>query len=204
MSDTDKVSHDSVPCNPPGDEFSREGALYPLDFVYRCAGVGVPDFEPVKAVEIPEPARSLLDHETDMTLTLEAHYGRPIVLRTLCSCVHEDSYFRRVLLVHGPSGRPVEMGAIRIHLNLFRDDVRQRILENHVPLGRILHEENVLRKSRPQTFLRVTPNPEMMGVFWMPEPETLYGRRTVMFIEGAEAADIVEILPTPWSPDDAG
>lgn len=193
-----------VPCNPPGENLSRDGVLFPLDFVYRCAGVALPGFAQVEADRIPPPARGLLDHEADMTLTLEDYYGRPIVLRTLCCCVHEDSYFRRVLLVHGPTGRPVEMGAIRIRLNLFRDDVRRRILENHVPLGRILHEENVLRKSRPRAFLRVTPNPEMMGVFWMAEPDTLYGRRTVMDIEGAEAADIVEILPTPWSPDDAG
>jgi len=187
----------------PQDQGDAASPLFPLDFVYRRTGLAAPDFATIESGEIPEPAQRLLAHQNDMTLTLEAHYGRPIVLRTLFTCRQGDSYYRRVLLVHGPTGRPVEMGAIRIHLDLFRDEVRERILENHVPLGRILHEEEVLRESRPRAFLRVTPNPEMMGVFWMDEPQSLFGRRTLMHIDGAAAADVVEVLPEPWSLDDA-
>ena len=49
--------------------------------------------------------------------------------------------------------------------------------------------------SHPTVFLSVTPNPEMMGVFWMREPKTLYGRRTVMRHQGVKIGDIVEVLP---------
>jgi hypothetical protein len=44
-------------------------------------------------------------------------------------------------------------------------------------------------------FLAVTPNPEMMGLFWMREPRTLYGRRTEAFLRGTKIGDIVEVLP---------
>ena len=44
-------------------------------------------------------------------------------------------------------------------------------------------------------FLAITPNPEMMGVFWMREPKTLYGRRTEIVRDGAKIGDIVEVLP---------
>ena len=44
-------------------------------------------------------------------------------------------------------------------------------------------------------FLQVTPNAEMMGVFWMREPKTLYGRRTEMMQDGEKIGDIVEVLP---------
>jgi hypothetical protein len=44
-------------------------------------------------------------------------------------------------------------------------------------------------------FLAVIPNPEMMGVFWMREPKTLYGRRTEMIRNGTKIGDIVEVLP---------
>ena len=44
-------------------------------------------------------------------------------------------------------------------------------------------------------FLAVTPNSEMMGVFWMAEPRTLYGRRTEIIHEGSKIGDIVEVLP---------
>ena len=30
-------------------------------------------------------------------------------------------------------------------------------------------------RHQPRAFLSVDPNPEMMGVFWMREPRTLYG-----------------------------
>jgi hypothetical protein len=35
----------------------------------------------------------------------------------------------------------------------------------------------------------------MMGVFWMREPRTLYGRQTEMTVGGRKIGDIVEILP---------
>ena len=50
-------------------------------------------------------------------------------------------------------------------------------------------------ESRPRAFLAIKPNPEMMGVFWMREPRTLYGRRTEMIHDGVKIVDIVEVLP---------
>ena len=44
-------------------------------------------------------------------------------------------------------------------------------------------------------FLAVEPNPEMMGVFSMREPRTLYGRQTEIIQSGAKNGDIVEVLP---------
>jgi hypothetical protein len=35
----------------------------------------------------------------------------------------------------------------------------------------------------------------MMGVFWMREPRTLYGRRTEVLLDGRAIGDIVEVLP---------
>ena len=49
--------------------------------------------------------------------------------------------------------------------------------------------------SDPTAFLEVTPNAEMMGVFWMPEARTIYGRQTQVTIAGEKVGDIVEIVP---------
>ena len=73
--------------------------------------------------------------------------------------------------------------------------IRAQILSNRVPLGRLLRDGGVDYKSLPKVFLAVTPNPEMMGVFWMREPRTLYGRQTEMKLDGRKIGDIVEILP---------
>ncbi|MPY89822.1 MAG: hypothetical protein GEU99_18105 [Luteitalea sp.] len=177
------------------DATSSNGILYPLDVVYARAGLAEPRVARISPEEIPLPYRSLLVHESDMTVTLEQHFGGPVLLRPLSTFSARGSYFRRVLLVQEYSGRPVEMGAIRIQLDAFRPRIRAEILRNEVPLGRILRRRGVDFKSRAKVFLAITPNPEMMGVFWMREPRTLYGRRTEVFHHGAKIGDIVEVLP---------
>ena len=102
---------------------------------------------------------------------------------------------RRVLLAQEYSGRPVEMGAIRIKLAALPRKVQAEIRRNQVPLGRLLRDAGVDFTSMPREFFEVVPNPEMMGVFWMREPRTLYGRRTEMSVGGRKIGDIVEVLP---------
>jgi len=168
---------------------------YPLDVVYAQAGIPAPLARPVAPARIPPPYHALLVHERDMTLTLEAHFGGRVVLRPLSTFQDGHAYFRRVLLVQEYSARPVEMGAIRIDLAAFAPRLQSAILRARVPLGRVLRDGGVDYRSRPSGYLRVTPNPEMMGVFWMREPRTLYGRTTEMNVAGRKVGDIVEILP---------
>jgi hypothetical protein len=173
----------------------RSRPPYPLDVVYAQAGIEPPLTRPVAAERIPSPYRSLLVHERDMTLTLEAHFGGRVTLRALSTFHDGHSYFRRVLLVQEYSARPVEMGAIRIDLDAFAPRIRAAILRNKVPLGRLLRDGGIDYKSRPTQFLSVKPNSEMMGVFWMREPRRLFGRQTAMSVDGRKIGDIVEILP---------
>jgi hypothetical protein len=171
------------------------GVLYPLDFVYARAGVPPPQVRLVEPDDIPLPYHSLLVHQNDMTVTLERHFGGRVVLRPLSTFSSGVSYFRRVLLAQEYSGRPVEMGAIRIRLDAFAPRIRALIRQNEIPLGRILRDGGVDFKSVAKVFLAITPNPEMMGVFWMREPRTLYGRQTEVIYRGAKIGDIVEVLP---------
>jgi chorismate-pyruvate lyase len=174
---------------------SSNGILFPLDFVYARSGVELPKVKAIEPDDIPSPYRSLLVHQSDMTLTLERHFGGRVSLRPLATFQYGPWYFRRVLLAQEYTGRPVEMGAIRIRIPAFPARIQRQILRNDVPLGRLLRDGGVDYESRPTVFLSVTPNPEMMGVFWMREPKTLYGRRTEMIHDGAKIGDIVEVLP---------
>jgi hypothetical protein len=131
-----------------------------------------------------------------MTLTLEQHFGGRVALRVLSTYRSRQWYFRRVLLVQEYSGRPVEMGAIRVDLSVLKPRVRSRILRNEVPLGRILRDEGAGFRTRSKVFLKITSNSEMMGVFWLREARTLYGRQTEVFSsKGARIGDILEVLP---------
>ena len=169
--------------------------LHPLDLAYARAGLEPPDARPIAPDDIPQPYRSLLVHQRDMTLTLEAHFGGRVVLRPLSTFTAGPWYYRRVLLAQEYSGRPVEMGAIRIKLAAFPRKVQAEIRRNQVPLGRILRDGGVDFTSMPREFFAVAPNAEMMGVFWMREPRTLYGRRTEVLLDGKALGDIVEVLP---------
>ena len=174
---------------------NQNGLLYPLDLVYMRAGVAMPQVRVVAPDEIPLPYRWLLVHDNDMTLTLERHFGGSVALRPLSTFTSGRSYFRRVLLVQEYSGHPVEMGAIRMRLDVFSPRLQSKILRNEIPLGRLLRDGKVEYQSRVKSYLSVTPNAEMMGVFWMREPQTLYGRRTEVIHHGTKIGDIVEVLP---------
>ena len=169
--------------------------LHPLDLAYRRAGLEPPAATAIAPDRIPQPYRSLLVHQRDMTLTLEAHFGGRVVLRPLTTFTVGPWYYRRVLLAQEYSGRPVEMGAIRIKLAALPRRVQTEIRRNRIPLGRLLRDAGVDFTSMPREFFAVSPNPEMMGVFWMREPRTLYGRRTEVLLDGRAIGDIVEVLP---------
>ena len=174
---------------------NHTGLLYPLDLVYLRAGVDMPKVTVVAPGQIPLPYRSLLVHDSDMTLTLERHFGGSVALRPLSTFSSGRSYFRRVLLVQEYSGHPVEMGAIRMRLDVFTPRLQAKILQNEIPLGRLLRDGKVQYQSRVKSYLSVTPNAEMMGVFWMREPRRLYGRRTEVILRDNKIGDIVEVLP---------
>jgi hypothetical protein len=169
--------------------------LHPLDLAYTRAGLEPPAATPIAPEQIPQPYRSLLVHQRDMTLTLEAHFGGRVVLRPLSTFISGPWYYRRVLLAQEYSGRPVEMGAIRMKLAALPRKVQAEIRRNQIPLGRILRDGGVDFTSVPREFFAVVPNPEMMGVFWMREPRTLYGRRTEVLLDDRVIGDIVEVLP---------
>ncbi len=99
---------------------SGRSILFPLDLVYKWSGVLKPSARTVSPYDIPLPYRSLLVHESDMTMTLEQHFGSRIGLRVLSTFSRGGWFYRRVLLVQEYSGRPVQMGAIRMDLSVLQ------------------------------------------------------------------------------------
>ena len=98
-----------------------------------------------------------------MTLTLEAHFGGRVVLRPLSTFISGPWYYRRVLLAQEYSGRPVEMGAIRMKLAALPRKVQAEIRRNQVPLGRILRDGGVDFTSMPREFFAVDAEPRDDG-----------------------------------------
>ena len=169
--------------------------LYPLDRAYAVAGLMPPSARVIAPDEMPPPYRSLLVHDDDMTRALEGHAGGPLVIRPLCVTLRTRWYLRRVLLVHASSGRPCGMGAVRGALDAFSARVRNQIVHGEVPLGRVLRDGRLAYRRETTALLAIEPNAEMMGVFWMRAPQTLYGRQTVLTLKGVRIGQVVDVLP---------
>lgn len=153
--------------------------------------------QPVDGAAMPEPYRSLLVHERDMTSTLEAFHGEALGLRVLAKQLTRDSLRRRVVLEGVDSGRGVEFGAIRIHLGGFEGEALEAVRSGEQPLGTILGRFGADYRSRPAGFFSIRADAAIAGALRRPlVGRTLYGRRNrLTWADGSPLADVVEILP---------
>ncbi len=143
---------------------------------------------------LPEPYREMLCHHHHMTVTVEAHFKQPVQIQVLATRREAESYGRETLLELSSNRRPVQFGAVRIDLTCCSTGVRDAILAEHLPLGRILIEHNVLRRIEPTAFLQITPGPKLADWFGLTRTETCYGRLGVIFCDDRPAIAVMEIL----------
>ncbi len=170
--------------------------VHPLDDFYARAGLRLPKIDRIAGDEIPEPYRTLLVHENDMTPTLEKYHGAEIHLRILGHEQREDFYFREVVLQLNGSDAPVEFGAIKINLALFPPQERQLILAERLPLGTILRRCETAHTTLAKAFFRIEADEFICGVLNLPKPALLYGRRAnILDPQKRPLSEIVEILP---------
>jgi chorismate-pyruvate lyase len=170
--------------------------LYPLDEFYAAAGLPAPGVAELSGDAVPEPYHSLLVHQRDMTPTLEAHYGDRIHLRLIERRERPEALLRQVVLALDADERPVEYGAIAIHLGPFPAEARELVLGCRCPLGTILARHAIPHVSRPRAYFRVTADARIAAALQVEPGVSLYGRRNVLSTpEGAVLADVVEVLP---------
>ena len=170
--------------------------VYPLDDLYSRAGLPLPAIESLTGAMVPEPYRTLLVHNNDMTPTLEAFHRAAIHLKILNSEARGGYYFREVALHLDHSELPVEFGANRVSLELFPPRARKLILEERVPLGRILKDCRIEHGTVARGFFRVQPDALICQALHLTQPEVLYGRKaTILDPDRRPLSEVVEILP---------
>jgi chorismate-pyruvate lyase len=169
---------------------------HPLDDFYSLAGQPLPPLQEVSGGSVPEPYKTLLVHQNDMTPTLEKFYRRSIHLQVVGRRTQEEAYFREVVLLLDDTEQPVEFGAIKINLALFPPAAREEILRERLPLGHILEQYKIPHSSRPRAYLRVASDRLINGLLKLSGAQVLYGRRNTLFDpQDRPLAEIVEILP---------
>jgi hypothetical protein len=170
---------------------------YPLDDFYAQARRPLPAIKAVSGADVPEPYRTLLVHDADMTPTLEKFHGAQIHLRVLNSQERDGAYYREVALLLDKTNVAVEFGAIRINLSLFPVSAKKAVLEENLPLGHVLADFRIKHTSRPKAFLKIEADEFICDALGLKAPRTLFGRRNTLFDpQNRPLAEIVEILPT--------
>ena len=151
--------------------------------------------------QIPEPYRSLLVHESDMTGTLERYCGQAMLLHTIERVITPDRVVRHVELRGADDNQAAEFGAIEISLDEFAAGPREEILEGVLPLGTILKKAEMDFTSRPIAYFRIQPGAAVRHSFGMLDRGWLYGRcNQLLTLNGRGIADVVEILPPGLTP----
>jgi chorismate-pyruvate lyase len=176
------------------------GELFaPLARFYRKSGIDLPEVELVPPVDLPEPARSLLVHDGDMTSRLRAFHRSPVRLRVCSQVREEDALSRLVVLYRTSDGAPVEFGAIRIDLGQLGPEARRLVEDGEEPLGGILERCGLRFTSSPRAYFRYGAD-AFVGILLDEEiRKSLYGRcNTLALAGGRPFAEIVEILPASW------
>lgn len=180
----------------PSVESLREDPLFPLNALYARSRLVLPKFEIIPGDAVPEPWRTLLVHERDMTPTLEAHHGGDIHIEVLGRERRGEAYFREVILRLDADDRAVEFGANCIDLTRLPPLVRRLVLQEQLPLGHLLKAHDFPHHGKPRAFFRVEADAVIRRAFGLEGPTTLYGRRnTLRDREGRPFSDVIEILP---------
>tara|TARA_B100000029_G_scaffold364301_1_gene357492 strand:+ start:2777 stop:3349 length:573 start_codon:yes stop_codon:yes gene_type:complete len=170
---------------------------FPLNEFYSLAKRPLPAISPVNALNVPEPYKSLLVHERDMTSTLGQFHNDKIQLNVLNQLKQDDEYYREVLLVTKQNHRPVEYGAIKIFLQQFPEPARKAIVEATAPLGQLLHDYNINYLSKPKNFITIECDDYIGNLLGCKNQPKLFGRRNSLYEADnlLHIAEIVEILP---------
>lgn len=183
----------------PGTEPPASLALYwlmPLHFFHEKRGLSLPPIRFIAPGATPEPQRSLLVQEHDMTPILTAHHRSPLRLEVLDREMGDHYLLRLVNLRKLDDLMPVECGAIGIHLGRFSPRARALIEEGQIPLGDILQREKVPHRGQPRGFFEIRAGSLVAHALGEPKGTLLYGRcNELSFPDGETLADVVEVLP---------
>src|SRR5438094_6113505 len=132
--------------------------------------------EHIPSATTPEPYKRLLVHDYHMTVAMESFHQSPVEVRVLDRRRDGDSYCRQIVLVKQGTDQVVQFGIVRFDLKSVSAEVRDEILREQTPLGRILIEHDVLRHIDLGAILRISAGPLLSQQLQMPLHGETYGR----------------------------
>jgi chorismate-pyruvate lyase len=187
-----------IPVMPDNLTIADAAGLDPLTFFYKRAELTPVIMEPVVGDEMPEPYKTLLVHDNDMTPTLEAYYKQRMYLYVLDQDRDAKTCAREVIMLGETSEKAVEFGAIYINLEHLPGQARALVAQGHKPFGAILAEFEIPHRSSPKSYCKIVADETIKGALQLEEDKVyeLYGRSNQLLTEDGELlAEVVEVLP---------
>ncbi len=141
----------------------------------------------------PEPYKSLLAHDHHMTVAMESFHKSSVEVRVLAKRLDGNVYCRKIVLLKQGIEQVVQFGIVRFDLKSVSERVREEILSEKTPLGRILIQHNVFLQIDLGAILRITAGPGLSEALQMPLHAQTFGRLATIFCDGRPAVDLLEI-----------
>jgi hypothetical protein len=171
----------------PTDELKKLTSLFPEgDALFERA-------EHIASALTPEPYKRLLVHEQHMTVTMEEFHYVSVMVRVLDRKLDGNVYSRKIVLERADNRRVVQFGIVRFDLGVVLPAVRDEILSEQTPLGRILINYNVLRHIDLGAILQIKAGPALARLCSCPTGQTTYGRLATIFCNQRPAVDLLEV-----------
>ncbi|MFK7734734.1 MAG: hypothetical protein AB8B50_01815 [Pirellulaceae bacterium] len=152
------------------------------------------EFERCLPNSCPQAYGSLLEHEAHMTVTVEQRHGCSVGVEVLESQLTETHYNRKILLRRTSDSRVVQFGIVRLSLAALQPQVRDEIMQQQTPLGRVLIQHNVLRQVHLNAIWRVECAGELAEHMMVDTGHETYGRTALIFCDGEPAVELLEIV----------
>lgn len=150
-------------------------------------------FMRVEADAMPAGFRELLAHQSHMTVTMERFHDSKVDVEVLDRRTDRRHYSRKIRLRTRSRGRIVQFGIVRLNLDYLAPDVRELVLAERTPLGRVLIDHGVLMQVRLIGLWQITPGLDLRLGLEAPECPVIYGRTAMIDFENAPAIELLEI-----------
>lgn len=146
------------------------------------------------AEQCTQPYRQLLAHEAHMTVTVEQRHGCEVDVEVLATQLTPSHYLRKIVLRRKSDRRVVQFGIVRLALSALQTIVRDEIMAQEIPLGRVLINHNVMRHVQLNSLWEVACGPELVDLFCVELGHVSYGRTAWIYCDGEPAVELLEIV----------
>lgn len=143
---------------------------------------------------VPAPYDALLVHNGHMTSMVERFYGSSVDVRVLARRIDGNIYSREIVLTLRDTGTVVQFALARYDLQSVSGIVREEILGEQIPIGRVLINHGVNCRIELGGVFRIRIGPGLAEQFHAAGDGVTYGRIATLICDDVPAFRVAEVL----------